>query len=385
MIARRATLVVGVILGGSPLLAQELKLTKPAAALKHQFSSITGFRELPDGRVLVADGVDQALIRADLASQQLDTIGRVGQGPGEYKAPDLLVPLPGGATLVTDLGNARLTVFDAAGKYQESIPIAQGGIGPGGGTLRLLLPRGSDTQGRLYYQPAGADPRADSSVVVRWDRSSGKTDTVARVKLPKLITKTSGGPNNRNVRQRPPPYPAQEGWVVADDGRVALIRVGGYRVDWVLPNGSRVVGKPIPAPAIAVGTPEKKEYLEDQAANGLSVQMQNVNGQVSMSFSRGRQQNDDADEQQLDGPEWPGTKPPTSGIYLAAPDGSVWVERSVAAKGARTYDVVGQQGQLVRQVVLPAGRRAVGIGAKGLYAKYVDDNGVSFLERYDVK
>jgi hypothetical protein len=385
MIVLRGALLGAIGLASSSLAAQQVKLVKPAAALTHQFSSITGFRELPDGRVLVSDGVDQALLRADLASQRIDTIGRGGQGPGEYKSPDVLVPLPGGSTLLTDLGNGRLTIFDGAGKYRESIPIAQGGAGTGLGTLRLLLVRASDGNGRLYYQPAGADPRADSAAILRWDRASGKTDTVARVKLPKLITKSSGGANSRSIRQRPPPYPLQEGWAVAADGRVALIRVGEYRVDWVLPNGTRVVGKPLALSPVSVTTAEKKEYLEEQATNGLAVSVQNVNGQISMTMSRGRAGGEERDEQDLEGQEWPATKPPTTGVYLAGPDESVWIERSVAAHQPRVYDVVGAQGQLVRQVVLPAGRRAIGIGVKGLYAKYQDDNGVSFLERYDLK
>jgi hypothetical protein len=385
MISGRGALSLALWLGVSPVVAQQPeKLLKPAAALRHQFSSITGFRELPDGRVLVSDGVDQALLRADLATQRIDTIGRTGQGPGEYKSPDVLVPLPAGATLLTDLGNARLTVFDGGGKYRESIPIAQGGIGGGGG-LRLLMVRASDGQGRLYYQPAGADPRADSGAVLRWDRASGKTDTIARVKLAKPIVKSSGSSTSRSVRQRPPPYPLQEGWAVAPDGRVALVRVGEYRVDWILPNGSRVGGRPLPAPPVAVSAAEKKEYLEEQATNGLAVSVQSVNGQVSMSMSRGRAGGDDRDEQDLDSQQWPPAKPPTTGQYFIAPDGTLWIERSVAAHQPRLYDVVGPDGQLVRAVVLPAGRRAIGVGVKGLYARYQDENGVSFLERYDLK
>jgi hypothetical protein len=383
MMQRRGALALVIALGTSPVVAQQVKLVKPAAALRHQFSSITGFRELPDGRVLVSDGIDQVLLRADLASQRVDTIGRGGQGPGEYKSPDLLVPLPAGATLLTDLGNARLTVFDGGGKYRESIPIAQGGIGGAGG-LRLLMVRASDGQGRLYYQPAGTDPRADSGAVLRWDRASGKTDTIARVKLAKLVVKSSGGSNSRTVRQRPPPYPVQEGWAVAPDGRVALVRVGEYRVDWILPNGSRVTGRLLPASPVAISAAEKKEYLEEQATNGLAVSVQNVNGQVSMSMSRGRA-GDDRDEQDIDSQEWPATKPPTTGAYFVAPDGSLWIERSVAAHEPRVYDVVGADAQLVRQVVLPAGRRAVGVGAKAVYARFQDENGVSFLERYDLR
>jgi hypothetical protein len=375
-------LVVAVV--APRLLAQELKLGRAAARLDHQFSSIAGVRELKDGRVLVSDGIDQVLVRVDLAAQRIDTIGRAGQGPGEYKSPDQLLPLPDDATLLVDLGNARLTIFDRTGRYRESVPIAQGGAAGRPGGLRLILPRATDGQGRIYYQPAGAEPGADSAVVIRWDRAAGRHDTVARVRLADLITKSSGGANNRSVRQRPRPYPMQESWVPAVDGRLALVRAPTYRVDWVLPTGARVAGKPLPISSVAIREAEKKEYLEDQAANGLAVQVQNVNGQVSMSLSRGRA-NDDADRDAIAATEWPASKPPTTGAHLAGPDGTVWLERSVPAAAARVYDVIGPTGAIVRQVSLPPGRRAVAVGARGLYARHLDESGVAYLERYDLK
>ena len=365
--------------------APDQRLTRASARLAHQFSSLAGLRELGDGRVMVSDGIDQVLIRADFATQRIDTVGRPGQGPGEYRSPDLLLPLPGGATLVFDLGNARLTVFDAGGKYRESFPIAQGGAVCGRGPLRLLMPRAADADGRLYYQPPGADPAADSGVVIRWDRVRGRHDTVARVRLPRLITKTSGTANSRNVRQRPPPYPQQDAWVAMEDGRVALVRVAPYRVDWVLPNGSRVIGRPLPAPAVPIGPAERKEYLEEQAATGLAVAVESVNGQVSMRLSRGRQDPDEDRGADLDDGAWPSTKPPTTGVVLPSPDGTVWVERSGPAGAPRAYDVIGARGEPVRRVTLPAGRRAIGVGRRGLYARYQDDNGIGYLERFDVR
>jgi hypothetical protein len=101
--------------GDAGLSAQAVKAAIPAGKLNHEFSSITGFRELPDGRIMVSDGIDEVLVRANFATQRMDTIGRSGQGPGEYKSPDALHPLPDGATLVVDLGNGRLSIFGADG------------------------------------------------------------------------------------------------------------------------------------------------------------------------------------------------------------------------------------------------------------------------------
>jgi len=375
-------LLLGLVPGAHGM-AQEIKLVKPAARLTHQFSTIGGVRELADGRVLVADGIDNVVLRADLSTQKVDTVGRSGQGPGEYKAPDGLFPLPDEATMVVDLGNARLSVFDGAGKYRESIPIAQGQ--PGRGGFALVLPRAVDAKGRIYYQPMGAGPRADSGVVVRWDRAAAKFDTIARVKLPPMITNESGGPNNRNVRQRPMPYPPQDLWIAAPDGRVALVRAPVYRVDWVSASGVRTVGKPIPVTLVPIRDPEKKEYLAEQAANGLSISMENVNGRISMRMSRGRATGEDDDSPDLTGAEWPAAKPAASGLLIAGLDGRIWVERSVPAGAARTYDIIGPDGAVSAKVTLPAGRRVVAIGARGVYARHVDPDGINYLERFDLR
>jgi hypothetical protein len=366
--------------------AQELKLGQPAARLRHQFSGINGFRELSDGRVLVADGIDNLLVRVNLATNAIDTIGRVGAGPGEYRNPDALFALPNDATMVVDLGNARMVVFDAAGRYQESIPIAQGQPGAGPGPVPLVFPRSTDAAGRIYYQPAGAGRGAssDSGVVIRWDRKAGRFDTLARVKLPTLVTKSSGSTSNQRVSMRPAVYPVQDGWVAASDGRVALIRAPAYRVDWVQPDGTRVIGKPLSTAPVPVRDPEKKEYLAEQALTALGVRVENVNGQVSMRFSRGQSPNDDDESADLSQTEWPRVKPPVTGTSAVGPDGRLWVEVSVPAGASRVYDVIGPAGDRVLRATLPAGRRLLAVSAKGIYARHVDADGINYLERYDL-
>ena len=127
----------------------ETRLTKPDARFPRELSSVTGLLELPDGRVLVSDGIDETLLRIDLRTMKADTISRSGAGPGEYKGPDLLYGLPAGGVLLVDLGNARLSFFDAALKYKESSPIARGEPATG---LTMVVPDGVDSQGRIYFR-----------------------------------------------------------------------------------------------------------------------------------------------------------------------------------------------------------------------------------------
>lgn len=379
-----SVLAVGwVAAGRSVAQVPERRLTAPNGKLAHPFSSVTGFRDLGGGRTMISDGIDQVVVVADWAKGRLDTLGRVGQGPGEYKTPDALVALPRGATLLVDLGNGRLSVFDAAGKYRESMPIAQGQLAPGRiGGLQLIMPRGADGEGRLYYQSMASGPRADSGAVVRWDRVKNTKDTVAMVKLPALVSRTTSGADSRSTRQRANPYPMQDGWTVTSDGRIALVRAPGYRVDWVGSDRAFTKGKPIAVTPVSIGKNEKLEWVGEQANSGLNVSVENRNGQVSMSFRRGRAGGDD-EAPDLDQYVWPATKPPfVVGELFPTPTGEIWVERSTPAGAARSYDVFDQRGELVGRIILPAGRRVVGVGAGVVYTRQIDDNGVSWLERY---
>jgi hypothetical protein len=358
----------------------ERRLAQPDAKLAHEFSAINGFRELPDGRVLVADGIDEVVLRADFRTGRADTVGRVGQGPGEYKNPDAMYALPNGGTLLVDLGNGRLNFLGADGKYVSSTPIAQGDF-PG---VSIVIPRAVDAQGRIYYQPAMGGPRGgipDSASIVRWDRARSRYDTIGKVKLPAMNTQSSGSANNQRMVQRPRPYPAQDAWNVAADGRVAIARAGDYRVDWIGADGRAVRGRPIPVRAVPVAQADKREWMAEQA-NGLRINVQNVNGQMSMAFSRGGRDEDNIDDAIAE-TEWPGTKPAfLAGAVWVTPEGDAWVERTVPAGAARVVDVFDAAGNLKERVTLPVGRRLVGFGRGVVYLRYADASDLQFLERY---
>ena len=89
-------------------------------------------RELPDGRVLVADPLGQVLVAIDMGAGTADTIGRRGAGPGEYDQPDAVSPLSGDSTLLVDLGNGRRSILGPDLLQGATIPLAFG-YPPGGG------------------------------------------------------------------------------------------------------------------------------------------------------------------------------------------------------------------------------------------------------------
>lgn len=359
------------------------RLSQPEARYPEPFSMIGGIRELADGRVMVSDPIEEALVVLNLATGQSSPVGRVGQGPGEYKSPDRLFAMPDGATLLTDLGNGRLSVFGPDGRYRESFPIVVGGApgGPGGGRPVFLLASHVDAQGRLYFQqPAGGGgPRpADSAAVLRYDRRTSRIDTVAFVKVAPPIERVSGTENNRNVQMSPPTYPRQDAWAVAPDGRLAIVRAADYHVEWVGPGG-RLRGQPVALRPVPIRDGEKQEWL-DRLGTGLSIAMENRNGEVTTTFSRGRRPQQGPDPDSF---TWPDSKPPfSSSSALVTPEGELWVERSVAAGTGREYDTFNAQGAHTGRVLLPAGNQVIGFGRGTVYVVRRDADDLQYLERY---
>jgi hypothetical protein len=365
----------------------ERQLPEADAVFPEAFSMISGLRELSDGRVMIADPLGQALLVVDLAAGVADTIGRVGGGPGEYKQPDGVFPLPGDSTLLVDLGNGRLTVIGPDLEFGETTPIAQGeprqGAGPGGGMM-IVLPRATDSRGGVYFQPMGGmrpgGGPPDSAAVVRWDRGTGAMDTVAMIKLQDLDVQTSGGAGNRNMMIRPKPFSPQDGWAAGWNGMVAAVRSNTYYLEWFGRDGASARSSEVEVTPVRIRQADKEEYVDRISSDGLRVQMTVNNGVRQMGFSRGGGGGRRPD---TDGYEWPDTKPAfDAGRVWVTPEGDAWVTRFVSAGAAPMIDVFDAEGNHKETLILPVGRRIVGFGAAHVYLAATDEFDLQWLERY---
>jgi len=65
-----------------------------------------------------------------------------------------------------------------------------------------------------------------------------------------------------------------------------------------------------------------------------------------------------------------------------APDGSLWIERSVRLGLPQTWDIIGANGVLAGRLQMPRGRKLASLGPRWLYAIATDDDGLQHLERY---
>lgn len=356
---------------------QPISLGEPIAVAAEPRGAVSGLRELPGGGLLVADGVEARLYRLspDLASAEV--VGREGQGPDEYRGPDRLFALPGDSTLMMDLANGRLAVLAADGSIARTEPIARG---DGEGGLALVLPRGADARGGIWFEvregPGGRP--ADSIEVRRLDPATGEAEAVARLAPPPVKRSTGGGPGNLQERIMPIPFGAADGWAVGPGG-LFLVRADPYHVERVAADGSRVAGPAVDWEPVPVRGDDREEWL-DALGGGLMVMVTEENGVARANFRRGGGRPPGIDEQTFD---WPKEKPAfvPDGVSVD-PVGRAWVRRHVPAGRPPVYDLFGPDGRRAGQVALPPGRSLAGFGRDAVYLVRTDELDFAWLERY---
>jgi hypothetical protein len=369
---------IGVLLSAVafPLAAQQIVQLIPAGSYPESFGYMNGVRELASGKVMVADALGQVLVVVDLDRGTVDTLGRVGSGPKEYRQPDVVYALPGDSTLLLDLGNARLTVLAPDGSFGATLSVTQGDEQG----MALILPRAVDRDGNVYYLHQGmlaGGARPDSSTVVRFERGSGQSVPIGSVKLPE--TTESGGQGRRMIAMRP--LSPRDDWAVASDGRVAFVRAADYSVQWVHPDGRVVSGPPNPFKPVRVGEAEREEWQSDQARSGVSVSMSMTSdGTRNMSLRRGGGGGPPPPSNAAD---WPDVAPAFRyGRSVVTPAGDLWVERYVPVGEQPLIDVFDGAGRKRGEFRLPAGCRVVGFGRGTVYLARIDQDDLQWLERY---
>lgn len=358
-------------------------LTRTDAHHAEPFTTVSGVRELADGRVVVVDRGEKSIQLLDLTRGTATRLGREGGGPNEYRQPTLAFPMPGDSTLVFDMGNMRYMVVASDGAVVRTFST----IDPQSGSMRLLLARAADGAGNIYFldrglsmTPGGAAPVAqDSGTVLRYDPRTGQTAEVARVGLPNTQINASGSANQRQVMVRSVPFSAQDDWTAGLDGRIAVVRTNPYRVEWVAPSGQRVVGPTVAYQPLKVTEKDKEAWRQQSQAPGAGFRVV-----VGGSAAGGQAPAPMTTTARVAEPDrWPEVKPPFLGnAATVATDGRLWVQRTTAAGDAPRFDVFDSFGKVVANVTLPAATRLVGFGRGTVYVVRKDENDLEYLERY---
>lgn len=353
----------------------------PELQLSTALGYVSAVRGLPDGVVLAADPTAPALLRIDLEAGTVDTLGREGDGPGEYRQPDRVYPLPGDSTLLVDIGRSRMVAVGPDGAIGDGASL----VSRGSGRYPFVIhPRFVDEHGRVYYQAnVDREGRApDSAAVVRFDRGTQEHDTVARLWMPEF-TRERGDRPVQVILQ------ASDEWAVGADGRVAVVRVDPYAVEWHHPDGTARFGPAVPVDPYPVTAEVQESTLEAMANEAIVTRMVVGDGGVQ-SFQQQRGIPASMERPTADAYAWAETLPVvrSEGVTVM-PWGDVWVERMVPPGRPVPVQIFSAEGTPRGDFRLPPGRRLIGVevleDGPRAYLVRTDEVGLRWLERYRIQ
>lgn len=391
----RLILVAGLMAVATPALAQNIPtrtLSKPDAEYSEPFTQVAGVRELKDGRVVVIDPRDKIVQVVNLQAGTATKLGREGSGPGEYGLPLRLLALPNDTSAVVDMLNNRMLLIHPNGTVGGFVDLnvrpPAGGRGDGRGQVMIggSMPSAADGKGRMYLEgppfrmTENGPASADSVPMIRWDRASGKRDTLAWRKVPQGSSQVSSGGGRGNVSVRiggGPPFAGSEAMAIAPDGRVAVVHHEPFSVDFVSETGQRTRGQPIRYDRVKVSEGHKAEWRERQRGATMMM-MTNDNGRRSATMAP----NNNVQDPQTWGDEF---MPPflqgTNNITFSN-EGFLWVSRTGPAGQPPTYDVIDRAGNVVQRVVLPKKARLLGFGNNAVYIARLDEDDLQYLQKH---
>ena len=345
------TLAVGSRTAPAQSLPITLSLSRPDWVSAESFSSIGSIRVLSSGLVLASDEKELEVHMLNASGKTVRQIGRKGSGPSEYTRPTLLIALPKDSTLLIDRDARRYLIIDPRGVITktEPFPLSMGAF------VDVVV--SADPAGRLLFGNKLASRLDESSAeqpIGRWARGSDSFETVAlfRAETPTaqpLDLKTPGYKDFASKTREV--FAAVDDWATGSSGRIAIIHAIPYRVEWVEPNGKRTLGSTVPATRVPVTAADQKLY----EPKGPPY----VRNYVKLK------------------------SPFIADAAIVDDQDNVWVPRSEAAQFKnRRWDVFSATGKLRGTILLSNGRMLKAITPKHVYVRYIDSDGLQWLERY---
>jgi hypothetical protein len=308
---------------GGGVLRQELILGAGSSADEYLFSDINQVVMLRDGSIVVTDGVltsAPSLRVYDASGKYVRTLGRRGQGPGEFMLINGVAALPDGRLIVRDPQNNRINVYAANGAVLDqwnfprspNVDLSPGLFADSAGTvyLRLILPA-----------PAGQVGGVKPIALVRFGSDGRVIDTVRVPALPvppNKITAAKVEPGGTSRNDFTVPFMPDSRWALSPRGHLITGTTGRYAFEILAPrvgtagaaSSSRAwwkAGDPIISvrrnvQPVALASEERTEWIATMEALARTVD------------PRWR----------WTGPEVPRSKPAYRDLKIAA-DGRIWV------------------------------------------------------------
>ena len=382
-------------------LVAELTIGVVDGAQEYMFGNVRDVLELRDGSTLVVDDKAFAIRQYDAQGAHVRTIGRKGQGPGEYTRPGMLAELPDGRILLVDGGNVRVNVYARNGEPVESwrLAVAGGNVASsriivdttGTAVIPLYVFGGGITEGQrlLRFAPDGriADtiyapvfaytpPRADVRTA-RGSASAGipffPVTRSAWSPLGYMVT----GVADRYAFELRVPRPARE----SAGTSIPVMRYRGPTAPWV--PGDPVVS--VRHAAAPVSVSDEQRSVEKA---GVEAMLRQVDPAYRYS-----------------GPDIPRTKPPWKDLRVGE-DGSIWVQLSMPGerympelraagtpnpgprlprwREPRVHDVFEPDGRYLGRVTIPNNVTLFRVTRDRVWGTFADEDDVVVVKRFRI-
>jgi sugar lactone lactonase YvrE len=156
---------------------EELRLGVAEGREEEMFGRVESATVTEGGELWLFDGLPPRIHRFSLEGEPLGTVGRAGEGPGEFSQARGMLALEGGDVVVLDTGARRLTRFGPDGSLLGSMPLPEG---VSAGPIRM------DLEGRLHFRargrpaPTGGPPWG----VYEWLRLDADLSVADRIPAP---------------------------------------------------------------------------------------------------------------------------------------------------------------------------------------------------------
>lgn len=330
---------------------------------------------LADGRIVVPNGGTSEIRFFDGDGKFLTSVGREGDGPGEYRSIDWLRPYRGDSLVVFDSRLQRLTVLDGRGATGRMVSLGPGGGpvttvpagGTGRGTGRVFAVGVFDGGGFLARRGEISVGPGDTTAVrrdvfeyVRFDPEGRPVADLVSLPGDEMHVWAEGG--SRSVRPRA-------------FGRTTSVEVWHDRVFVADGTGFRV--RVLDADGRPVGTLEAdrppRPITEADRDRWLQAELERLGDGLGRRIG----------EPALRAMDFPDTMPP-HGDLLVGEDGSVWLEeyRPPHKEAASIWTAFDARGALAGRLRFPTGFRLTWVGGASVLGVLVDDLGVERVVLY---
>lgn len=201
----------------TPVPVEELSIEEKEGTEGYTFNRPQWIRADDEGRIYVMDWGDVCIKVFDALGRWVQTIGRKGQGPGEFDVPAYFDLMPDGRIAVMDSRNQRVTFFDPDGQF--------------GGSFRVKgfhSQMRCDSLGRVYFErqtpeeeieKVGENFRAVpyTTIIIRADAEGQTFEEIGRFEgVVRVLRRTPEG----GTIALSPPYVIL--WAVAPGDRVVV-------------------------------------------------------------------------------------------------------------------------------------------------------------------